>query len=312
MDLELILILGILVAIPIGMYFKPGVEILLGGLALASLVGWWWKRGWNAETFQDASGAEGFQNDTSKVVLEQEVERPYALDPIRSVDDYEYNMVFQNEGNRGITKRQRDALMARYPMHWTTQPPSSELFQQGLAAYEEEKKEAFENPPPAGKNPYAQVDGSNMTPPDTLEAEKKEREILATYTPKDPQKLTTYDAADAQELIQKIYDAKGLVPSVKQTGPNQFTILSTMKKGEEVKWEDDPATPPQAVSDVAPQAGQGEGTIVVPAVAQEVHTGLDPFYTADASSRDGKWNYTKWTPGLERMFAPTEPQTNWY
>lgn len=309
----------------------PRIELLLGGLAAASLLAYFWRRHWRAMedgfATNETTGEKNFWKATfstetkepedRNLVLEQEVEKPYALDQIRSVDDYEYNMVFQNEGDRGITKRQRDALMAQYPMHWTVQPPSSELFQQGLASF----RESFENPPPppatpgggsGAKNLYAAVDGSNMTPPDTMEAEKKEREILATYVPKDPTKLTTYDAADAQELIQKIYDAKGLVPQVKQTGPNQFTVLSTVKKGEEVKWEDDPAQPAQAVSDVNPQAGQGEGTIVVPAVAQEVHTGLDPFYTASASSRDGKWNYQQWTPGLERMFAPTEPTTNWY
>ncbi len=304
----------------------PRIEVLIGGLALASLAAYYRNRRWRAmEGYEELTGEKNFWKATfsteskepeqdRNLVLEQEVEKPYALDQIRGVDDYEYNMVFQNEGDRGITKRQRDALMAQYPMHWTTQPPSSELFQQGMASF----RESFANPAPppatpgAAKNLYAAVDGSNMTPPDTLESEKKEREILNTYVPKDPTKLTTYDAADAQELIQKIYDAKGLVPQVKQTGPNQFTILSTMKKGEEVKWEDDPAQPPQAVSDVNPQAGQGEGTIVVPAVAQEVHTGLDPFFTASASSRDGRWNYQQWTPGLERMFAPTEPTTNWY
>lgn len=246
----------------------------------------------------------------TKVVMDEIANPPFVTDPIQSVDDYEYSLIFKNEGDRGLTKQMRDRLMSAYPMDWSTQPPSSAQFQAGLAAY----KEAFANPPPQPKgNPYKEVDGSNMTPPDTLSAELKEREILATYVPKKPGELTTYDVEDARDIIAKIYDAKGLVPTYKQTGPNQFTILNTTKKDEQVVWEDE-APPVAAQADATqganPQAG--EGTIVVPAVAQEVAQGLDPFFTPGTKTRDGRWDYTRWTPGLERMFAPTEPMTNWY
>lgn len=252
---------------------------------------------------------EDEENKGVEVLLEQEVQPPYVTDPIRSVDDYEYNLVFQNEGDRGITKRTRDALMSQYPMDWSVQPPSSELFQQGLASF----REAFANPGPRQVgNPYQEVDGSNMTPPDTMAAEKKEREILATYTPKDPQSLTTYNVEDANELIKRIYGAKGLDAQVKQTGENQFTIVSTSKKDAPIVYEDDVNAPTAGVADLGPNPVQGEGTIIVPAVASEVQMGLDPFYTPSANTRDGRWNYQKWTPGLERAFAPSEPLTNWY
>jgi hypothetical protein len=251
----------------------------------------------------------------TKVVMDEIANPPFATTTIQSVDDYEYSLIFKNEGDRGLTKETRDRLMSAYPMDWSTQPPSSAQFQAGLAAL----KEAFVNAPPQPKaNPYKEVDGSNMTPPDTLTAELKEREILATYVPKKPGELTTYDMEDARDLIAKIYDAKGLVPTYKQTGPNQFTILNTQKKGEEVVWEDEapgqgqgpPASQAQATQGANVEAG--EGTIVVPAIAQEVSQGLDPFFTPGTKTRDGRWDYTRWTPGLERMFAPTEPMTNWY
>ena len=38
----------------------------------------------------------------------------------------------------------------------------------------------------------------------------------------------------------------------------------------------------------------------------------DPFFTPGVKARGDKWDYTSWTPGLERAFAPTEPRTNWY
>ena len=40
--------------------------------------------------------------------------------------------------------------------------------------------------------------------------------------------------------------------------------------------------------------------------------GLDPFFQSRNRVRDGKYDYTEWTPGLERMFAPTYPLKSWF
>ncbi len=236
---------------------------------------------------------------------------PYATSPIMDVDDYEYSMVFQNEGDRAITKAQRDRLMSQYPMDWSTQPPSSAQFQKGLEAFENEQKEKL-GKPEFTVDYYKEIDGSNMIPPDKLELEQKEREILATYKPKDPQSLNTYDAKDAKEIIKRIYDSKGEVAQYMEERPGVFVILDTYKKNREVQWEDDvnEIQPAQVTKDANPKAG--ENTIVVPPAAYEYSNGLDPFFTPGAKTRDGKWDYTSWTPGLERAFAPNEPRTNWF
>jgi hypothetical protein len=252
--------------------------------------------------------------DASGSLMSREFIPPYATDYIDSVDDYEYNMVFQNEGDRGMTRATRDLLMSQYPMDWTVQPPSSDIFQQGLASY----KESFTGQGQAlpEKNPYNAIDGSRMTPP----VYKDEKDILATYTPKKPNELTTYDAADAKELIDKIYSGKGLIANYKQTGDNTFTIMSTRPKDEKNVYEDeDPSTQKeeeqstQAPASSEAVASMGEGTFEVPANVQNYKT-PDPFFTVNPNNRtrDGKWDYSSWTPGLERMFAPTEPQPNWY
>jgi hypothetical protein len=236
---------------------------------------------------------------------------PYATSPIMDVDDYEYSMVFQNEGDRSITKAQRDRLMSQYPMDWSTQPPSSAQFQKGLEAFENEQKEKM-GKPEFTVDYYKEVDGSNMIPPDKLELEHKEREILATYKPKDPESLKTYDAADAKEIIKKIYDSKGEVAQYMEERPGVFVILDTYKKNREIEWEDDVNKPEQAPATKDANQKAGENTIVVPPAAYDYSSGLDPFFTPGAKTRDGKWDYTSWTPGLERMFAPNEPRTNWY
>lgn len=304
--MELYIFLGIIIVVFIGLL----------GLQYKS------KQGFANVITDDYKKIDASGSDLGKdVIMEPSYEKPFATTPIQSVDDYEYNLVFQNEGDRGITKAQRDYLMSQYPMDWSVQPPSSSMFQNGLAKF----KEAFENKPnPPPGNPYKEVDGSNMTPPDTLSIEQKEKEILATYVPKKPGELTTYDAADAKELISRIYDAKGLVPDFMEKKPGVFVVTGTRRKDEKIVYEDELPDQAPTSSGAVPAAGEsfmpnrpivpevGEGSIVVPPVGYETSVGLDPFFTAGEKTRVGKWDYQSWTPGLERMFAPTEARTNWY
>lgn len=267
----------------------------------------------DAKTITSAAPATQPKEDASGSLVDKEFIPPYATDFIQSVDDYEYNMVFQNEGDRGMTRATRDLLMSQYPMDWTVQPPSSDIFQQGLASYKESFTGQSQGKELPVNNPYKAIDGSSMTPP----VYKDEKDILATYTPKKPNELTTYDAADAKEIIEKIYSGKGLVADYKQTGDNTFTIMSTRPKDQKIVYEDEEPSSSQGNQE-APATTQavpsmGEGTFEVPANIENYKT-PDPFYTVNPNNRtrDGKWDYSSWTPGLERMFAPTEPQTKWY
>lgn len=267
----------------------------------------------DAKTITSAAPATQPKEDASGNLVDKEFIPPYTTDFIQSVDDYEYNMVFQNEGDRGMTRATRDLLMSQYPMDWTVQPPSSDIFQQGLASYKESFTGQIQGKELPVNNPYKAIDGSSMTPP----VYKDEKDILATYTPKKPNELTTYDAADAKEIIEKIYSGKGLVADYKQTGDNTFTIMSTRPKDQKIVYEDEEPSSSQGNQE-APATTQavpsmGEGTFEVPANIENYKT-PDPFYTVNPNNRtrDGKWDYSSWTPGLERMFAPTEPQTKWY
>jgi hypothetical protein len=196
-------------------------------------------------------------------------------------------------------------------MDWSTQPPSSAQFQKGLEGFQNEQKDKL-NKPEFTADLYKHIDGSDMIPPDKLELDKKEREILATYKPKDPESLKTYDADDAKEIIKKIYDAKGEVAQYMEERPGVFVILDTYKKNRVIEWEDDVNKAEQAPASMDANAKAGENTIVVPPAAYEYSNGLDPFFTPSTKTRDGKWDYTSWTPGLERPFAPTEARINWY
>jgi len=238
---------------------------------------------------------------------------PYATEPIESVDDYEYNMVFENENDREISKELRRKLMSQHPMDWTVQPPSSIVFQKGM-------KEAFQDASGSdnsgvyvtganGSKPniYANVSGANVAPPNMDSVEEKERKVLKTYVPKHADDLKTYDVDDAYTLIKNMYDAKGLVPTIDHAkDTNIYTITGTRKVNEPVTYED------EGVASNEPVAASGEGTIKVPQAATDMLKDSDPFYNEQNKSRMGKHDYTKYTPGLERAFSPSYPLSQWY
>lgn len=236
--------------------------------------------------------------DVSGTVVTQLV-TPYATAPINSVDDYEYNLVFKNEADRELSREMQNKLMSQYPLDWSSQPPSSAQFQKGM-------KENFQNQELGTESPYTAIVDASMTPPDTLALEQAERQILQTYQPKHAGDLTTYNVEDAMELIKKIYDKKNEIPTVVKKNDNVYEIVGTRKKNETIVYDDGTEAP--AATESAP--------IVVPQAAADVNTNnaLDPFFEAstETTTKKGKWNYREWTPGLERMFAPTEERTNWY
>jgi hypothetical protein len=57
---------------------------------------------------------------------------------------------------------------------------------------------------------------------------------------------------------------------------------------------------------------RGEQVIEVPQTVNDLAAGLDPFFEPRTSTRYNRNDYTKWTPGLERSFAPTFPIKEWY
>jgi hypothetical protein len=273
------------------------ILLILLGLSL-------YYRNYLRETFNDGSGSR-----VNALLTETSPPPPYATTPIYSVDDYEYNLIFNQESDRPLTESTRNILMSQYPMDWVNQPPSSVHFQQGMAAV----KESFLNPPPPQVgNPYASVDGSNMIPPDTETAEKKEREILQTYVPNGAN-TSTYDLVDAKQLIDKIYTTKGKKAEVRQVKENVFEVYQVRDTNEKIVYEDELPASQGAPASSVPVVSAGEATILVPPAAQERVSGLDPFFSTDGTRiRQGKWDYTRWTPGLERAFAPSEPMTHWY
>lgn len=257
-----------------------------------------WAEKPKAKSEAATSGAAEDLPDDTDVVL------PYIQDPIDSLGDYEYNMVFQNEADKPLTAKERSALMSQYPLDWSGYPSSAAQFQAGL-------RESFENASPNvpdDAKPYQNISGGTMSPPDTGAMEAEERKILMTYKPEFPPDPTAYDPADVNDLVSKLYAKKGLVPEIKRRGEtNIYDIVGSRPVNEKVEYEDSPAP---ASGDAVPAAG--EGYTQGPEAAGQTPDRFFQDMKGIGSGTGNKWDYTAWTPGLERMFAPTEPQKAWY
>jgi hypothetical protein len=293
------------------MDFLNTATILVGALIVISYVylyissRQYLREGYAAEIKMKPCKDKSAQPPPSKEVTIEQTNKPYATTNILNVDDYEYSMVFENESDKEVSMDIMNKLQSQYPMDWSTQPPSSAHFQQGV-------KEMFENPKvfePTTDDPYKNITDESLTPPDTSAAEAEERKLLQNYSPRMAGDLATYDVEDAIELIRKIYDNKGEIPQIVKKDNNVYEIVGTRRKDEKIVYEE---TDSSAEVSEDPSAASGENTIQVPQAAMDVNTSLDPFYEPGSSTRTGRWNYRQWTPGLERMFAPTEPREKWY
>lgn len=248
------------------------------------------------------------QTRPGRVIMEETTLDPVAKEQISSLDGYEYNMVYQNESDRGISVALRNKLMSQRPMEWAGLPPSSSQFQAGL-------RETFENASktvPDDAKPYEAINGGNMMPPDMEGVEMEERKILQSYSPPSTKELGSYvpqENEEPEKLIRRIYDVKGLIPTVAHTeGTNVYEVVGVRRKDEKVVYEDE-----EAPASVSPVPTAGEAQITVPPAAYDTAAAKDPFYDTSrgVKTRTDRWDFQSWTPGLERMFAPTNDTQAW-
>ena len=257
------------------------------------------------ENFQGTSeGGPRFHPDGSPIEKVQPPEKPYLMDPIDNIDTYEMSAVFQNQGSKEASKRQLSNAMTRYPLDWSTQGPNSQYFQ------EEQAKYAQQSSPPPSDDIYKNVDGSKLAIVKDESQDEEEKKVLQMYKPESSKGLLRYSVDDVKGLLHKVYDKKGLIPVVEKSkqGENIWEIVEVKEKNPKIVWEDGTET----TVDREKMERRGEQVIEVPTAASDMAAGLDPFFQPRVSTHNGKSDYTSWTPGLERMFAPTYPEKTWF
>jgi hypothetical protein len=193
-------------------------------------------------------------------------EKPYLMNPIDSLDDYEASVVFQNQGSKEASKKQISDAMTRYPMDWSVQGPNSQYFQENQEEYNKETQENANKPPVTSF--YKEVDGSDMKLPDYDKQEEEERKILQTYKPKCTKDLLEYNVDDVKSLVDKVFDKKGLIPVLEKSkqGSNIWEIIEVKEKNPKIVWEDDIENQTQRET----MEKRGEDVIEVPSTASDL------------------------------------------
>lgn len=269
------------------------------------------------ETYSDGRG-DGVRVGATPVVLEPE-NPPYATRPILSLADYddiagadddaavctgaalaalEYDIVSKNKAEASSAIK-RGRLNAN---HFSTDklPPDSQIRVEAAAA----------RPAPVGAQGtegFADIEGGAFIPPDKEAIEANERKVLATYAPKSTAELTTtYSIDDADTLIKNIYKERKQVPTYRVREDGVYEVYEVADENPKIVWEDD-----VAAAGVARADAPGD-YIPVPVAAKQMAANMDPFFEASGRMRSNRGDYTAFTPGLERMFAPTFPTMNWY
>jgi hypothetical protein len=155
------------------------------------------------------------------------------------------------------------------------------------------------------KTPYDDINASNLQPVDMDKLEAEERKILATYNPKKSKDMLEYDPDDVKKLLDKVYKVQGKKPHYYKRDDGVVEVYETTDLEPKI-WYEGEEEPERADKD------SGTNTVAVPSGVNQYASGLDPFFEPRQTTRPDRNDYTAWTPGLERMFAPTNPTEAWY
>lgn len=244
-----------------------------------------------------------------------EDENTYALTPIKKLDDYEFSRVFtvEKESRNNLERTTVDALTARRQFDWSQLPFNSQTRSDNEQPMNQDRLEGFTD---IVTEPFFQaIAGDSSAPQDLQELDERERAILQQYSPRKVENLMDDATDDVQTLVKKLYetdpDWDPVVEKVK-TGEFEVTKLIPKRKKEDDQYSD------ERVPTVAEALHSGEAT-GIPRVQprMEVSGMQDPFFDKKGVvDYEGDHfyhyeNFAKWTPGLERMFAPTLDHNDW-
>jgi hypothetical protein len=241
-------------------------------------------------------------------------------------DETELDTVAANTGERSSDAASRAIKNQRVfdkQFEWSNNLPPNSIVQQtqqskwkALKTASGSTTEGFSvrqhlNPTPAVQaegftdSDFASVSGAAMVPPDLDSVEAEERKILQTFEPVKSTGLSTYDPDDVQLLLDKIYTAKGKRASYVKRDDGVYEVFETEDLDPEIMYEGEEEQPKR-------ESGDGTDTVAVPQGVAKYAAAIDPFFEPRQTTRPNRADYTAWTPGLERMFAPTEPKAQWY
>lgn len=234
--------------------------------------------------------------------------------PIDKLDDYDFTRVQELERaprNSVASQESKNALTAQNVLDWANLPFNSEKKAQAEDEFWTGVQEAGFRDPKTGVF-FANMEGKTVLPPDQVALKEREKALLAAYRPTDVSKhVVDSETERVAKLVEDVYaNDPSWEPVITKTGENQWAVTELRPKARKEKWEEE-----NTISDALTQGS------LDPRVKMEILDKMntqDPFFDKrGVVDRDNGrvWKYedfNKWTPGLERMFAPTKDTKEWY
>ena len=253
------------------------------------------------------------QGASREVLNTEGPEMTSAKTPINKLDDYEYTRVFQENSQRRnpLSTETTNQLMNENILDWAKLPFISESREKQEDEFVAGRMESGFREPKSGIF-FDILEGKGVEPPDVEAAKLREQKILATYRPTDVSTHIVDSETEAVgKLVHKVYENDpNWEPVVVKTGENQYQVSELRPKARKERYEDD--------STMSLAMAETRGVYKPePKIDIADRMSSDPFFEGGVADKENDrfWQYkdfTKWTPGLERMFAPTVDKRNWY
>jgi hypothetical protein len=250
------------------------------------------------------------QNKSGNIFTNQvEGEQTYAKTPINKADDYEYTRIFQTENTprNQLSKTVINSKINEHQTDWAKLPFNSEARASAEDEFVSGRVDDVFRDPKTGVY-FRTVEGFEVQPPDIVKQDAKEKAGLKQFKSKEAGKLIEHELDDVASMIKKMYeDDPDWEPVVDTVGNNEYRISELRPKIKKEKY----AEAQDMTVERAKEVGKVSAQVSIEGGNKDPY--FDKQGVVDYNS-NRFWEYkdfNKWTPGLERMFAPTLDTTNW-
>ncbi len=258
--------------------------------------------------------AVNLESGTRAVLDTREPEETYARTKIDKLDDYEYTRVEQSErdSRNNLSTAVKNELLEGRKLDWANLPFNSEARAAAEDTFIAGRLEDMYRDPKTGVF-FKNMQGGSLLPPDEDAERMREQKILSSYRPTELTKHTIDDKTEAvARLVNEMYKSdKKYEPVITKVDENKWEVSELRPRPQKESYSD-----AQAMTlAVAKQNGL---TMPPPEIDISSRLSDDPYFDKSGvgdQANNRFWDYkdfNKWTPGLERMFAPTLDNKEWY
>lgn len=240
------------------------------------------------------------------------VELTSAVTPINKLDDYELSRIAGLENRSRNDKDATSAKLGENVFDWAKMPFNAAERAEREDTFMAGQTEDGWRDPKTGVF-FKSAEGADMLPPDAEAEAMREAKLLASYKPTEiTRHVVDNETDEVAKLVNGMYaNDKRWEPVITKTGENSWEVTELRPRPHRETYAE-----AQAITLATAEASG----IMQPSVKLDIFNRLegDPYFDKSGvadKKNDRFWTYSdfnKWTPGLERMFAPTAATREWY